>query len=85
MCRFIGTKEFLQGIEVILQEKFDTQPYWSQRRKKSKKNNYNLVIGGNIQVIKFLDWLYEDSTICLSRKHNRYLDFKHSKEVQLPV
>lgn len=33
------------------------------------------VISGRNVVKKFLDWLYEDSTIYLARKYNRYLDY----------
>jgi len=31
-----------------------------------------LSIGGNKQVIRFLDWLYKDATIYLDRKYNKY-------------
>lgn len=35
-----------------------------------------LKISGNPQVLKFLDWLYADSTIHLARKHSLYTDFR---------
>ena len=28
------------------------------------------------QVIKFMDWLYDDSTIYLTRKHDKFENFK---------
>ena len=33
-----------------------------------------LSVGGNLQVRKILDWLYQDATIYLPRKYEKYLE-----------
>lgn len=38
---------------------------------------YNLDISGRTQCLKFLDWIYEDATIYLDRKHEKYLAMKN--------
>ncbi len=43
---------------------------------KKNKITADLVIGGNNQVIKFLDWLYSKCLINLKRKYNIYLELK---------
>lgn len=40
------------------------------------KNIYSLKISGNPQVLKFLDWLYQDAQIYLERKHLIYTTFR---------
>jgi hypothetical protein len=32
--------------------------------------------GGNIQVVKFMEWLYEDATIYLDRKKENFDKYK---------
>lgn len=46
----------------------------------SNKNNITtyLLVGGNKQVKKLLDWLYQDSNIYLKRKYNKYYDFYYN-------
>lgn len=43
-----------------------------------KKNNKirEATISGGIQTIKFLDWIYNNATIYLHRKHDKYKDLK---------
>jgi len=50
--------------------------------KKSHRSNnitHDIIINGNCQVTKFLDWLYKDSTIFLNRKHKKYLSLKNNE------
>ena len=35
-----------------------------------------LVIGGNKQAIRFLDWIYKESNVHLNRKYNKYIEIK---------
>jgi hypothetical protein len=37
---------------------------------------YHLRIGGNKQVEKFLDWIYQNSAVKLNRKYKKYLEMK---------
>lgn len=59
----VGLKEYLKS---ILDVNFNLQIL--------KKNNKTATIqmNGNLQVKKFLDWLYEDSSIFLQRKYAKY-------------
>ena len=43
-------------------------------------NVVKMVIGGNNQVEKALDWLYKDATIYLQRKYDKYIEFKEYKD-----
>jgi intein-encoded DNA endonuclease-like protein len=38
-------------------------------------------ISGYYQVYKFLDWIYEDCTLKLNRKYQRYLDYKKDTSI----
>jgi hypothetical protein len=42
---------------------------------KTNKITTTLSVGGNLQVKKVLDWLYQDATIYLPRKYEKYLEF----------
>lgn len=75
-CQIVGTKEFLEGIERVTKT-INVNCSWSKRHK-DDKNNYNITIGGNIQALRFFDWLYKDVTIFLARKHQIYHDFRVS-------
>lgn len=43
--------------------------------KKGKISDF--YIGGNLQVEKFADWMYSESSVSLDRKHNIYIDMKN--------
>ena len=76
-----GTKNFLEGILKFLNQSHQKL----YKRNQDDKDNYYFSIGGNIQVEKVLDSLYEDSNIYLDRKHQRYLDLKaQSSKVGMP-
>lgn len=70
-CCIVGTKNILQNIEVYS----NTSWTWYVANKTSDlifdiKSNIN-------NSIKFLQWIYENSTIYLNRKYYRYLCFKN--------
>jgi hypothetical protein len=35
-------------------------------------------VGGNLQVKRVLDWLYQDATIYLPRKYDKYIEFTNT-------
>ena len=45
----------------------------SKRHKDKENNNYTLTIGGNKQVLKLLSLLYENASVYLNRKYEKYL------------
>jgi hypothetical protein len=46
----------------------------AQNSIKEDKNTRVLMFGGNKQVLKFLNWLYDGATIYLQRKYNKYCE-----------
>ena len=72
---FQGTKEFLEGLKIELNK---PNLKLLQRHPERDVNNYSLHICGNVQICKIMDWLYEDATIYLKRKHDKYLQCKET-------
>ena len=44
-------------------------------------DNFDIDIGGNVQVLKILNYIYKDATIYLDRKHKRYLELQSLYQV----
>ena len=65
---FTGTKEMLDAIKHHLGK----DSLKLMKRYNDKKNNHTLNICGNHQIVNILDWLYEDATIYMLRKHDKY-------------
>lgn len=68
--KFVGTKEMLESIQSILGLKLKL----GQRHPDRNVNNYDITINGNVQVKRIMDYLYNNSTIHLERKYNKYLE-----------
>lgn len=64
---FIGTKETLQYIEKITNMEW----HWSKRIK-NNTNNFQIGCGKINQVLSFLHYMYDDATIFLNRKYERF-------------
>lgn len=74
------TEEFANSIIKICKEKLNIYAGFS-KRKKHKEQNKNigcLQIGGGIQSMKFLDWIYSNSTkeLRLERKYQIYKNYR---------
>ena len=67
--KICGTKEFLN----TLSEHIGFPNRNLTQRKKNGKNNYCLEIGGRLQVTIIGDYMYQNATIWMGRKHKRYL------------
>lgn len=66
----VGTENMLNGILKSLEK--DTQ----LRKRRETDSCYYFSIGGNLQVLNILNWLYEDSTVYLDRKYEKYIELK---------
>ena len=75
--KFVSTKQFCEQTAKILREQLDISCSQSLARPKTNKITTTLSVGGNLQVMKALDWLYKDATIYLPRKYEKYLEFKN--------
>lgn len=67
--KFNGTYDFLQGLLKVLNSN-------TKILKDTRANNYYVCFGGHYQVLRIGDWLYNESTIYLERKYERYLAYK---------
>lgn len=71
--KLLGTKEMLNAV-------LDKIGYAGrtlyQRHVGSDVNNYYISIGGNKQVLSILSYLYDDSTVYLERKYQRFVQLK---------
>lgn len=76
--KIISTKNFCNQVAKILKEQLDINCSQSLSRSKTNQITTTLSVGGNLQVRKVLDWLYQDATIYLPRKYNKYLEFKNT-------
>jgi intein/homing endonuclease len=73
----VSSNEFSKIAKQIIEDKFNL----NINSRISNKINGNFITttisaGGNRQVAKILDWLYQDATLYLSRKYNKYLELK---------
>ena len=69
----IGTKEFLDGII-----KNTSQEWRFEHDKRHHENTFSIVTTNKKEAISFIKWIYEDSTIYLNRKYQRFLCFKEN-------
>lgn len=65
---FVGTKNIIESINLILNK--------SNKLTNVKPNLYEVKYGGNKNVYKILNKLYENKNIKLERKYNLYLELK---------
>jgi hypothetical protein len=75
--KICGTKEFLTSLIDIFNEvsNYDFQ-YKLFKRKEDDKNNYYISYGGKYKIYTIMNYLYENSTIYLDRKMEKYQQFK---------
>jgi len=73
----VSTNNFCQSLSQILKEKLSINCH-IRTTDLSKKNTITetLSVGGSLQLAKVLDWMYQDSTIHMERKYQKYLAFK---------
>ncbi len=69
-----GTESFLKSITDITKLQLNINTNISTRHPENNNTNRSLQISGNFQVLKFLNWIYKDQTICLLRKYKKYLE-----------
>lgn len=70
----VSTESFCFSVKKILQT-LNVNCYIRPRHPERNTNTRQLEVGGNIQVKRFLDYLYKDATVFLKRKYKIYKDF----------
>jgi hypothetical protein len=78
--KFVSTKQFCNTASKILQEQVGITCSQSLSKPKTNQITTVLAVGGNLQVRKVLDWLYQDATIYLPRKYDRYMEFVNGQK-----
>lgn len=76
-----STSYFCLRLKEIIKENLDINSYFNRSNHygtfgKRAENINSIEISGGIQVRHFLNWIYEDSTLYLKRKHDLYLTIK---------
>lgn len=83
---FCGTLQFLEKIQEIVKDKLgiNSNIYQKKQLKERNINSHSLKIDGNLQVLKFLDWIYsgykQDFDFVMPRKYQKYLELKENWE-----
>lgn len=77
----IGTIDFLDSIKSILMEKCNVNNTKYDDRHPNKKNNIRaLRYGGNVLINRIYHYVYDNSTISLERKKNKFLVILKNKD-----
>lgn len=71
-----STKNFCEGAKQIIEYFAKITPYQRATHPKLNQITTTISLGGNQQVYRLMSWLYQDATIFLKRKHNKYLELK---------
>lgn len=74
--KFVSTEKFCDKVSEIMKNELNINSYKETRHPERKHNIRQLSFSGNIQSLKFLDWIYKDSTVYLKRKYDKYLKCK---------
>lgn len=74
IINFCGTKEFLYSLQTIFNNELGFTFTKQQKRHKTISNNYSISYGGKKQMLKFYNWLYNDSIYFLKRKHIKFIE-----------
>lgn len=73
---FTGTSSFINSTKEYLNKNVVKFSGNIHSRWDNGRDNYTLFVDGNNIIEKILDWIYEDATIYLERKYNKYLLLK---------
>lgn len=67
----VGTKKFCDYIQEIIQNILDVHSYIKLEKRRNDVT-CDLRVGGNQQVLKFLNWIYKDADLKMDRKYAKY-------------
>ena len=69
-----SSKTFCQDLKVLITKTLSINTYNRRPHPHTNENIESLEISGELKCRKFLFWLYNDCTISLKRKYERYID-----------
>ena len=73
--KIVSTNQFCEVVKKILKEELGVNSNIYLSKPATNQVTSTLVVGGNIQVKRVLDWLYKKSKFYLLRKRDKYLLF----------
>lgn len=73
-----STGQFCLVVKELLENKLDVHCSIGLACSKNNQITTTLSVGGNLQVKRVLDWLYQDATIYLPRKYEKYVEFTNT-------
>lgn len=68
----VSTLGFTKQLQSVIEKYLGITSYISIRHKNRTNTTRQLTINGKQQVLKFLNWLYQEATIYFERKHSKY-------------
>lgn len=74
--KFVSTENFCDEVIKLAKSELGINGYKETRHPERNHNIRQLSFSGNKQSLKFLDWIYEKSSISLNRKYKKYLEAK---------
>lgn len=74
----LGTKEFLQGIQDNVSV-FKDKNLYPVNYKRKNINSYRIQVEYINDILYFLDYIYDNSTVKLNRKYEKYLKLKNCR------
>jgi hypothetical protein len=78
----VGTENFCLSLQEIFKSFTQVTSYITTRHPEHHNNIRTFCISGNLQILKVLNWLYQNSTIYLERKYQKFIDFKLTIEAK---
>ena len=71
----VGTKDLCDSFASIFKNELNINTYQRQRFPERKNNIWSIAISGNKQIKLFCDYIYNEATIYIERKHIKYKEF----------
>ena len=71
-----GTDAFCQWLKVLIKDKLDMNSSITYSPTKAGPPLARIGIGGNFQVMKFMEWMYSKASHKMERKHEKYLELR---------
>jgi DNA-binding transcriptional regulator WhiA len=75
-CSFVSTECFCNSLAIYLLEELDITTKIKTRFKERNNSTRTILIRRKPAIHKFMSWLYQDSTIYLQRKYDKYNELK---------
>lgn len=77
-CNIVSSKNFCESLKDKVYEEIGINTTIAIPHKERNNSTRRFVVGGRIQIFKFLDWIYENATIYLERKYQKYIEARNN-------